>query len=83
MVYEILSPDAHSSDMFLGMHTESPKCIHSVEVQKAMVEAGHKISFRGTEEEYEMVKPKLYAKVKVTIEKPVNAATAKKKGRKK
>ena len=83
MVYEILSPDAHGGNMFLGMHTESPKCIHPVEVQKAMVEAGHKISFRGTEEEYEMVKPKLYAKVKVTIEKPVNTEAAKKKLRRK
>ncbi len=83
MVYEILSPDAHSSDMFLGMHTESPKCIHPVEIQKAMVEAGHKISFRGTKEEYEAIKPNLYAKVKVAIEKPVNTAAEKKRARKK
>lgn len=36
-------------------------------VQEAMLSGGNKIIFKGTEKEYEAVKKKLAAKVKVTI----------------
>lgn len=38
-------------------------------MQKAMVAGGSKITFEGTEEEYEAVKDKLHPKTKVTIKK--------------
>ena len=53
----------------MGVHTESPQCIDSLDMQKAMVAGGSKITFEGTEEEYEAVKDKLHPKTKVTIKK--------------
>ena len=76
MVYEVMSHEAHGNGMIVGMHTESPACIDSLDTQKAMLDAKSKITFTGTEEEYEAVKAKLNAKVKVTIQKP--KATTKK-----
>ena len=38
-------------------------------MQKAMVAGGSKITFEGTEEEYEAVKNKLHPKTKVTMKK--------------
>lgn len=76
MVYEVMSPEAHGNGMIVGMHTESPACIDSLDTQKVMLDAKSKITFTGTEEEYEAVKAKLNAKVKVTIQKP--KATTKK-----
>ena len=66
MVYEVISPEAHGNGTIVGMHTESPACIDSLDTQKAMLD----ITFTGTEEEYEAVKAKLNAKVKVVIQKP-------------
>ena len=76
MVYEVISPEAHGNGTIVGMHTESPACIDSLDTQKAMLDAKSKIAFIGTDEEYEAVKAKLNAKVKVTIQKP--KATTKK-----
>lgn len=70
MVYEVISPEAHGNGTIVGMHTEFPSCIDSLDTQKAMLDAKSKIAFIGTEEEYEAVKAKLNAKVKVTIQKP-------------
>ena len=84
MVYEVISPEAHGNGTIVGMHTESPACIDSLDTQKAMLdtqkamldtqkamlEAKSKITFTGTAEEYEAVKAKLNPKVKVTIQKP-------------
>lgn len=70
MVYEVISPEAHGNDTIVGMHTESPACIDSLDTQKAMLEAKSKITFTGTAEEYEAVKAKLNPKAKVTIQKP-------------
>lgn len=67
MVYEVISPRPHGSDTFVGLHTEYPECIDPLSVQEAMLDGGNKITFRGTEKEYEAVKKKLAAKVKVTI----------------
>ena len=63
MVYEVISPRPHGSETFVGLHTEYPECIDPLRVQEAML----KITFKGTEKEYEAVKKKLAAKVKVTI----------------
>lgn len=76
MVYEVISPEAHGNGTIIGMHTEFPSCIDSLDTQKTMLDAKSKIAFIGTEEEYEAVKAKLNAKVKVTIQKP--KATTKK-----
>ena len=57
MVYEIISPRPHGY----------PECIDPLSVQEAMLSGGNKITFKGTEKEYEAVKKKLAAKVKVTI----------------
>lgn len=76
MVYEVISPEAHGNGTIVGVHTESPACIDSLDAQKAMLDAKSKIAFIGTEEEYEAVKAKLNSKVKVTIQKP--KATTKK-----
>ena len=65
MVYEVISPRGRGT----GVHTESPQCINSIDMQKAMVAGGSKITFEGTEEEYEAVKDKLHPKTKVTIKK--------------
>ena len=64
MVYEVISPEAHGNGTIVGMH------IDSLDTQKAMLDAKSKITFTGTEEEYEAVKAKLNAKVKVVIQKP-------------
>lgn len=69
MVYEVISPEAHGNGTIVGMHTESLACIDSLDTQKAMLDAKSKITFTGTEEEYEAVKAKLNAKVKVVIQK--------------
>ena len=53
MVYEVISPEAHGNGTIVGMHTESPACIDSLDTQKAMLDAKSKITFTGTEEEYE------------------------------
>ena len=76
MVYEVISPEAHGKGTIVGMHIEFHSCIVSLDTPKAMMDAKSKIAFRGTEEEYEAVKAKLNAKVKVTIQKP--KATTKK-----
>lgn len=67
MVYEIISPRPHGSEIFVGLHTEYPECIDPLSVQEAMLSGGNKITFKDTEKEYEAVKKKLAAKVKVTI----------------
>lgn len=67
MVYEIISPRPHGSETFVGLHTEYPECIDPLSVQEAMLSGDNKITFKGTEKEYEAVKKKLAAKVKVTI----------------
>lgn len=36
MVYEVISPEAHGNGTIVGMHTESPACIDSLDTQKAM-----------------------------------------------
>lgn len=69
MVYEVISPRGRGTGNIVGVHTESPQCIDSLDMQKAMVAGGSKITFEGTEEEYEAVKDKLYPKTKVTIKK--------------
>lgn len=67
MVYEVISPRPHGSETFVGLHTEYPECIDPLSVQEAMLSGNNKIIFKGTEKEYEAVKKKLAAKVKVTI----------------
>lgn len=67
MVYEVISPRPHGSETFVGLHTEYPECIDPLSVQEAMLSGDNKIIFKGTEKEYEAVKKKLVAKVKVTI----------------
>mgnify|MGYP000015546919 FL=1 len=67
MVYEVISPRPHGSETFVGLHTEYPECIDPLSVQEAMLSGGNKITSKGTEKEYEAVKKKLAAKVKVTI----------------
>lgn len=67
MVYEVISPRPHGSETFVGLHTEYPECIDPLSVQQAMLSGDNKIIFKGTEKEYEAVKKKLAAKVKVTI----------------
>lgn len=67
MVYEVISPRPHGSETFVGLHTEYPECIDPLSVQEAMLSGDNKIIFKGTEKEYEAVKKKLEAKVKVTI----------------
>ena len=67
MVYEVISPRPHGSETFVGLHTEYPECIDPLSVQEAMLSGGNKITFKGAEKEYEAVKKKLAAKVKVTI----------------
>lgn len=62
MVYEVISPEAHGNGTIVGMHTESPACIDSLDTQKAMLDAKSKITFTGTAEEYEAVKAKLNPK---------------------
>lgn len=69
MVYEVISPKGRGTGTIIGVHTESPQCIDSLDMQKAMVAGGSKITFEGTEEEYEAVKNKLHPKTKVTIKK--------------
>ena len=69
MVYEVISPRGRGTGTIVGVHTESPRCIDSLDMQKAMVAGGSKITFEGTEEEYEAVKNKLHPKTKVTIKK--------------
>lgn len=69
MVYEVISPRGRGTGNIVGAHTESPQCIDSLDMQKAMVAGGSKITFEGTEEEYEAVKDKLHPKTKVTIKK--------------
>lgn len=58
MVYEIISPRPHGSETFVGLHTEYPECIDPLSVQEAMLSGGNKITFKGTEKEYEAVKKK-------------------------
>lgn len=67
MVYEVISPRPHGSETFVGLHTEYPECIDPLSVQETMLSGDNKIIFKGTEKEYEAVKKKLAAKVKVTI----------------
>jgi hypothetical protein len=69
MVYEVISPRGRGTGNIVGVHTESPQCIDSLDMQKAMVAGGSKITFEGTEEEYEAVKDKLHPKTKVTTKK--------------
>lgn len=69
MVYEVISPRGRGTGNIVGVHTESPQCIDSLDMQKAMVAGGSKITFEGTEEEYEAVKDELHPKTKVTIKK--------------
>lgn len=69
MVYEVISPRGRGTGNIVGVHTESPQCIDSLDMQKAMVAGGSKITFEGTEEEYEAVKDKPHPKTKVTIKK--------------
>lgn len=69
MVYEVISPRGRGTGNIVGVHTESPQCIDFLDMQKAMVAGGSKITFEGTEEEYEAVKDKLHPKTKVTIKK--------------
>jgi hypothetical protein len=67
MVYEVISPRGRGTGTIIGVHTESAQCIDSLDMQKAMVAGGSKITFEGTTEEYEAVKDKLHPKTKVTI----------------
>ena len=50
MVYEVISPRGRGTGNIVGVHTESPQCIDSLDMQKAMVAGGSKITFEGTEE---------------------------------
>lgn len=56
MVYEVISPRGRGTGTIIGVHTESAQCIDSLDMQKAMVAGGSKITFEGTTEEYEAVK---------------------------
>lgn len=67
MVYEVISPRGRGTGTIIGVHTESAQCIDSLDMQKAMVAGGSKITFEGTTKEYEAVKDKLHPKTKVTI----------------
>ena len=49
MVYEVISPRPHGSEIFVGLHTEYPECIDPLSVQEAMLSGGNKITFKGTE----------------------------------
>lgn len=69
MVYEVISPRGRGTGTIIGVHTESAQCIDSLDMQKAMVAGGSKITFEGTAKEYEAVKDKLHPKTKVTIQK--------------
>ena len=55
MVYEVISPRPHGSETFVGLHTQYPECIDPLSVQEAMLSGGNKITFKGTEKEYEAV----------------------------
>ena len=37
MVYEVISPRPHGSEIFVGLHTEYPECIDPLSVQEAML----------------------------------------------
>ena len=88
MVYEVISPRGRGTGNIVGVHTESPQCIDSLDMQKAMVAGGSKITFEGTEEEYEAVKDKLHPKTnaaqlyrtelagETTVDNSTNAAPA-------
>lgn len=67
MVYEVISPRGRGTGNIVGVHTESPQCIDSLDMQKAMVAGGSKITFEGTEEEYEAVKDKLHPKTNAMV----------------
>lgn len=45
MVYEVISPRGRGTGNIVGVHTESPQCIDSLDMQKAMVAGGSKITF--------------------------------------
>lgn len=77
MVYEVISPRERRTGTIIGIHTESAQCIDSLDMQKAMVAGGSKITFEGTTEEYEAVKDKLHPKTKVTILKEAGKKTKK------
>lgn len=47
--------------------TEDPACIDDIDIQKAMVAAGYKIVFSGTQQEYEKVKKDLDKHVNVKV----------------
>lgn len=81
MVYEVISPRGRGTGNIVGVHTESPQCIDSIDMQKAMVAGGSKITFEGTEEEYEAVKDKLHPKTKVTIKKHLHKGNKKQQTR--
>lgn len=81
MVYEVISPRGRGTGNIVGVHTESPQCIDSLDMQKAMVAGGSKITFEGTEEEYEAVKDKLHPKTKVTIKKSLHKGNKKQQAR--
>ena len=66
MVYEVISPRPHGSETFVGC-IRNTRNASTLSVQEAMLSGGNKITFKGTEKEYEAVKKKLAAKVKVTI----------------
>lgn len=40
MVYEVISPRGRGTGNIVGVHTESPQCIDSLDMQKAMVAGG-------------------------------------------
>lgn len=69
MRYEVLSVRGRTGKYYVGMWTEYPTCIDSIDAQKDMIDGGNKIQFTGTQEEYDTVKDKLHPKVKVTIKK--------------
>lgn len=77
MVYEVISPRERRTGTIIGVHTECAQCIDSLDMQKAMVAGGSKITFEGTTEEYEAVKDKLHPKTKVTILKEAGKKTKK------
>lgn len=77
MVYEVISPRERRTGTIIGVHTESAQCIDSLDMQKAMVAGGSKITFEGTTEEYKAVKDKLHPKTKVTILKEAGKKTKK------
>ena len=56
MVYEVISPRGRGTGTIIVVHTESAQCIDSLDMQKAMVAGGSKITFEGTTDEYEAVK---------------------------